>query len=294
MKKVKLLLLPLLLSLITIGCAQNRADRPFLEERVEAKGYLYIEGGTYIGDMPEYMLQKFLSLVGDREKRVVVIPFAGRNLEEFAQKGDLFKNRVLELGAQSAHVIVCEKEEVDSPENLKLLESANIVFFTGGQQAKLADWMLNTKLLESVKRIYSQGGVVGGSSAGASIMGRLMPSGTVVGPDDPPNKLLQVAKGTITLGEGFGFLQNIIVHQHYLARKRTHRLFSALLDYPNLRGVGIDEKTAIIVKPNSTFEVIGESKVLVFEPYDLSLKAGGEGDSFIVRILSEGDSYNFK
>lgn len=61
-------------------------------------------------------------------------------------------------------------------------------------------------------------------------------------------------------------MENVVIHQHFLYRKRNNTLLSVLLDNPGTRGIGIDESTAIIVKPDNTFDVIGESKVMIYEP----------------------------
>ncbi|MFA5713376.1 MAG: cyanophycinase [Bacteroidales bacterium] len=258
----KRLLLVALLSLLSAPFVWSQS---YVEQKIDAKGYLYIVGG---GAQTYRMVEQYLNLAGKGKKRVVVIPFANKNFET-ADKA--VKKLIMQYGVDSYDKIICEKREVDSKANLKLIEKANVVWFTGGHQKKLSDWMLDSELLKRIKEKYKEGTiVVGGSSAGASIMGDYMPT-----------------------GRGFAFLENIYVHQHYLARKRTTANFAALRKHPTLRALGIDESTAIIVKPDATFDVIGKSRVLVFEPQNLHNKKEGEGESFIVRILSEGDSYKF-
>jgi len=99
-------------------------------------------------------------------------------------------------------------------------------------------------------------------------------------------------KDVIT-AQGFAFLNNIIIDQHFITRKRQVRLINVLLDNPGYRGIGIDEEAAIVVKPDNTMEVIGTNRVMVFEPYKPSAKGSGDVSSFKLTILSSGDKYNF-
>ncbi|MFA5713375.1 MAG: cyanophycinase [Bacteroidales bacterium] len=275
----------LLSTVILLSFSTNATAQSYLPEKVDAKGHLFIVGG---GAQSEQMVQRMLDLQPAAQKHVVVIPFANKDPQK---AGETVRKRMMKLGAASCSVILCEENEVDSPRNLKMLKEANVIWFPGGSQAKLMRWMGKSELLKRVKEIYKEGGVVGGTSAGASIMGRLMPTGTEFNAPNPKNKFSRIEKGTVKTVEGFGFLENIIIDQHFLARKRANRLFSQLLSNPTQRGIGIDESTAIIVFPNSSLEVVGKSKILIYEP--LNLLNSSEAPAFNIRILSEGDRYQF-
>ncbi|MBA7578460.1 hypothetical protein ES708_20325 [subsurface metagenome] len=95
--------------------------------------------------------------------------------------------------------------------------------------------------------------------------------------------------------EGFGFIKDIAIDQHVLARNRHFDMFEILKNQPNLLGIGIDENTAIIVKGNS-FEVIGKSYVIIYdglfwsrEGWELKKLPKNNG---LFYFLREGDKYN--
>ena len=219
---------------------------------------------------------------------MLIVPFASGEAE---MTGAFQREQFLRLGVNSCKVMFCHKDSVDSPGNLALLDGVNIVFFSGGDQNVLTSYLSGTAVLQKIREIYREGGVVGGTSAGAAVMSKVMITGKEKNKLVPEESFVFIGRDNIETAEGFGFLENIVVDQHFLYRKRQNRLFSVLLDNPGLRGVGIDEATAIVVKPDNSFEVVGESDVLVFEPLDMP--SGGGSPAFTVRILSPGDSYVF-
>jgi cyanophycinase len=144
----------------------------------------------------------------------------------------------------------------------QLLEAFSGYWFLGGDQNRLAATLLGTRALDVIERRYQEGAVVGGTSAGAAVMTSEMLTGRQSGErgDSPP-----IARGAIDLGKGFGFLPDAIVDQHFLKRARYNRLLSAVLDRPQLIGVGIDEETALQVRSDGRWEVLGKSYVKVID-----------------------------
>ena len=138
------------------------------------------------------------------------------------------------------------------------------------------------------------GGVVSGTSAGAAIMSRIMLTGRQVnpGPDDEESPVFnEIKKNYVETKEGFGFLDNIIIDQHFIARRRQVRLINVLLDNPGYRGIGIDEECAVVVNPDKTIEVVGTSCAMIFEPYKKG-EDGSNAHSFKLTVLYPGDKYN--
>lgn len=257
------------IALLAIGCVaggDNVQEESFKREVIESEGHLFIIGG---GNRPEYLMKRYLSLAGE-SANVLIIPFASGVPEEV---GTSQREELLALGAASVEVLFCDKESVDSPENLKMLEGVNAIFFSGGDQNVLASYLNGTQLLEEIWKIYREGGVVGGTSAGAAVMSEVMMTGN-------PNDMTSL---------GFGFLKEFVVDQHFIFRNRHGRLMEVLMENPTHRGVGIDEATAIIVKPNSTFEVFGDSRVVIFEP--LPEKDSNRVTTFKVKHLGSGTTY---
>ena len=104
--------------------------------------------------------------------------------------------------------------------------------------------------------------------------------------------------GNIVTTPGFGFLKTAIIDQHFVRRKRHNRLISLVIEQPKLLGIGIDESTAIIVKPDETFEVIGERNVIVYDATRaktrISPSQSISGHNLTMHILSPGDRFDLR
>lgn len=277
-----------------LGCsAYTSVDRQvpesvhYDEYRSDAKGYLFIIGG---GMIPDYMWREFMGLAGTGPKNVLIIPFASNTPGAPGSSERQQQERLLELGAASVEMLLCEKEELDNPENLDKLANANLVFFSGGYQSALAAYLNGSEFLERLHKFYKGGGVIGGTSAGAAVMSKVMIGGGRKPVAHERENYVTLQKDHVITLDGFGFMENVVIHQHFLYRKRNNTLLSVLLDNPRARGIGIDESTAIVVNTNRTFVVVGESKVLVYEP-DNDFSDGKNPPVFIVRILSAGNTY---
>jgi cyanophycinase len=118
----------------------------------------------------------------------------------------------------------------------------------------LADTYLNTLTQTELQNVLARGGVIGGTSAGATILGSYLVRG------DTKNN-------TIMMGDheaGFGFVRNVAVDQHLLRRNRQFDLLTVIDKHPELLGIGLDENTAIVVR-GDTAEVIGQSYVAIYD-----------------------------
>ena len=134
-------------------------------------------------------------------------------------------------------------------------------------------------------------GVVSDVSGGDQ--SRIMLTGRQVnpGPDDESPYFNEIKSNYVETKEGFGFLDNIIIDQHFIARRRQVRLINVLLDNPGYRGIGIDEECAVVVNPDNTIEIVGTGCAMMFEPYKKG-EDGGNAHSFKLTVLYPGDKYN--
>lgn len=275
----------LVIALVFLSCKTGNKEQQvaYEPEIVFGKGTLVIIGG---GERTDEIMKTIIHYGGGEDNaRVMVLPFAS---EEDSIIAPFQSGQFRSLGSKSADYLICSREEIDKEENLKKLDSINVIFFSGGDQVRLAKHLEGTKFFQKIREIYENGGVVSGTSAGAAVMSRIMITGRQASdPSDEP-AFDKIEKGDVLTAQGFGFLNNIIIDQHFLIRKRQNRLFSVLKDHPTLRGVGIDESTAIVVKPDNTMDVVGESQVLIFEPIYQKNK---ELNEYTVKILQNGDSY---
>jgi cyanophycinase len=145
--------------------------------------------------------------------------------------------------------------------------------------------------------LHRNGVVIGGGSAGAAIMSKVMITGNELLNKDSTDAFVSILKGNIHTSEGLGFLEDAIIDQHFVKRKRYARLISKVLELPELVGIGIDEQTAIIVSPDHTFEVLGSSCVVVYDARSATTVRSGHdatlgAANLTMHVLLDGDRYN--
>jgi cyanophycinase len=215
-----------------------------------AHGTLLIVGG---GNLSDSILLKFMELAGGKDAPIVVIPTAEGSVTYDANEGGA--GRMRKLGATRVTVLHTNKRDTANSEAFTSpLLNAKGVWFGGGRQWRLVDAYKNTLTEKMFWKVLERGGVIGGSSAGATIQGSYLTRG------DTNNNQLMMGDHQ----EGFGFLKNVAIDQHVLVRNRQFDMFDILKNLPGLLGIGIDENTCIIVRGNE-FEVMGASYVLVYD-----------------------------
>ncbi|MGC4042669.1 MAG: cyanophycinase [Armatimonas sp.] len=211
-----------------------------------AKGSLLIVGGGAMGDL----WKKFVELAGGTEARIVIIPTAD---EDAGISDDRTSALLKSLGAKEVTVLhTRDRKEADSEKFVAPLKTATGVWLGGGRQWRLADSYLNTRTHRELTAVLERGGVIAGSSAGATIQGSFLVRGDTKG-----NELME---GDHIVG--FGFLKNTAIDQHVLRRNRQFDLIPVIDAHPELLGIGIDEATAILVHGDQ-FEVLGPSYVAI-------------------------------
>lgn len=247
------------------------------------EGSLILVGGGFIG---ADITNTFINLAGGKNASLVVIPTAGG--QESYDDDVRFAKQLREYGCTNVTVLhTYDKNLADSDEFTPSLKEATGVWFSGGRQWRLVDAYTDTASEKAFWDVLNRGGVIGGTSAGATIQGSYLARGDT--------KTNQIMMGDHE--EGFGFIKNIAVDQHVLARNRQFDMFEILENRPELLGIGLDESTAIVVKRN-TFEVIGDSKVLIYDSTFWSrdnndIQNPPETDQLFY-FLQKGDKYNLK
>ncbi|MDD2744604.1 MAG: cyanophycinase, partial [Rhodocyclaceae bacterium] len=262
---LKVLWLMLLFAVVFVG-SRSFAQTPSSFAQIsrlfasEPTGHLIIVGG---GDTPISVQERFVSLAGGSEKaKIAVFPMATLKSDEEAREvvDDLKK-----FGAES-QIVNIGKNDVNSESTVEHLLGFTGYWFTGGDQSRLADLLLGTKALESIERRYREGAVIGGTSAGASVMSSVMLTGKLRKPrNSEEEELVNIARGMQEVVKGFSIFKGAIVDQHFMNRARYNRLISTVLDHPELVGVGIDEETALLVHANGLWEVLGNNYVKIFD-----------------------------
>lgn len=238
------------------------------------KGTLIIGGG---GGMPTEGWTKFIELAGGPEALIVVFPTAMDDPvpDEIGEVKSLKR-----FGAKNIKVLHTRSRKVADTEDFAApLKKAGGVWFSGGRQWHFVDSYEGTLTEKLCHEVLERGGVIGGSSAGASIQAEYMPRG------HPLGNLVVMAEG---YERGFGFLPGVAIDQHFFARKRTADMTDLMRAFPQLLGIGIDEGTIILVK-GSILEVIGKSKVAVFDRHKPIPLDGKDYEEVLA-----GERYNMK
>ena len=268
-------LFPLLAVLLLQGSVTTKPLAKQPKTLGPANGSLVIVGG---GGMPKVIFDRFFEAAGGRDAKIVVVPTAGTDADydESTSSVKMFKR----AGATNVHLLHTHDPKVaDSDEFVAVLSDAKAVWFGGGRQWRLADAYLGTKTEVAFHAVLKRCGVIGGSSAGATIQASYLVRGA------PEGNHIMMAPGH---ERGFGFIRNCAIDQHLLARKRENDMLPVIRKHPHLLGIGIDESTALFVRGN-TAEVIGKSKVLF---YDIALEKT-VGEKFYT-TLDPGDRYDLK
>jgi cyanophycinase len=198
----------------------------------------------------------------------------------------------LEIG-ELVELYVEERSQAGDREKLDVLDDAAGIFFSGGDQLRITSQIGDTRIEDKVRRLYERGGVIAGTSAGASVMSDTM---LVQGSSRETHRI-----GDLHMSPGMGLVRNVIIDQHFAERGRMGRLLGAVAHNPRVLGLGIDEDTAAVLEGDS-FEVIGSGGVYVVDGSDISYCNVAEARAECalsmhdvrVHVLSSGDRFDLR
>lgn len=213
------------------------------------------------------LLGRFVELAGGAAARIVVIATGSSAPDVIeAEHRDAF----LELGAGCVRALrIVDRSGANDPAVEPVLRAATGVFFTGGDQERIARVIGGTATDSILQSLVTSGAVVlAGTSAGAAMM-----SGTMIVEGDARG----VSRASVRTGPGLEFLPCVLIDQHFAERGRVNRLLSAVALYPHELGLGIDEDTAILTD-GDYFEVLGSGAVTVVDA----------GAAQLIRVPEEG------
>jgi cyanophycinase len=254
-----------------------------------ANGTLVIVGGGSTDSTG--IVEKFVELAGGPNAKIVVVPTAGGNRRADGTPIAYVDSVVLASwkarGLTNVHMLHTHDPRVANTEAFAaVLKDANAVWFVGGRQWNIVDSYAKTRTYDAFHAVLARGGVIGGSSAGATIQGTYLVRGAVAGAQimmapEPEHQ------------DGFNFLRRSAIDQHINTRNRWNDLQQVMAKFPNLLGIGISEGTAIVVR-GDRFEVIGKAQVAIHDtthprpagekPY-ITLQAGDRYDMKARQVL---------
>jgi len=220
----------------------------------DSSGQLVIIGGAEDKEGDCTILREFVRRSGGLQARIVVMTVATELPREV---GDNYTRVFERLGVENVRIVdTVYREDATDASALEAIEKATGVFFTGGDQARITSVLKDTEIDQALHKRFSEGIVIGGTSAGAAMMPDMM----IVEGDGETNPRVEI----VTMEPGMAFLPGVVIDQHFAQRGRIGRLLSAVAQQPVVLGFGIDENTAIVVN-NNQLEVIGEGAVTVID-----------------------------
>lgn len=218
-------------------------------------GNLLIIGGAEDKWGQSSVLRNAIEMCGGTESKIVVLTTATKKPQEV---GDEYRAVFKRLGVEKIDILnIDSRNDANEDSVAQKLSSAAGVFFTGGDQLRITSILGGTKTYKALLDVYMRGIPIIGTSAGASAMSSTM---IVDG-----NSNSAARKCTLGMSPGLGFLNQVIIDQHFEQRGRLGRLLVGVAQNPSILGVGIDEDTAIKVHSNASFEVVGTNCVTVID-----------------------------
>lgn len=236
-------LVVLLAILVLHGCASRPIGEP------ATRGVVVPVGGG--GEAPG-LIPRLVALAGGPDAPVVVIPTASATKDAGKGSVDMWKHH------GSKHVTLwnpATKAEADAPESLSVLREARIYWFGGGSQERIMQLLDGTRALDLLRENHARGALVGGTSAGAAVLGDVM---LIRGSPEGP-----IAPDRLPTAPGLGVLPDFIVDQHLLARARMVRLLNILPEHPSMKGLGLEERTAAIISDDA-IEIVGAGQAVLY------------------------------
>ena len=224
----------------------------------DKKGHLIIIGGAEDKTGENIILGKAGDML-ENDQLLTIITTATELPEDV---GKNYKRVFSKLGLKNIQVLNINTRDIaNENQTCELIRKSKCLFFTGGDQLRITSILGGTKVYKEIKDVYYNGGIIMGTSAGASVMSSTM---VVKGEDNEPPK-----KCTLKMAPGLGLLNGVIIDQHFDQRGRFGRLLCGVAENPDILGIGIDEDTAIIVFPDLHFEVIGTNSVTIIDGRDI-------------------------
>jgi len=283
---LSLSLLPALIALVlAAACAPKAPSAP------GPKGHLFIIGG---GERDAPLMKRYIRLAEAHDTGKIVIFTMASSVPD--EVGPEFLTEFKANGAKDAVYYNLKHDQAMQPGSDRILDGAGGIWFSGGDQALLTAALLGTPIHKRMLELYEQGAVVGGTSAGAAVQSEFMITGNEKKTGGAEGTWDVILADDVEHTEGFGFVRNAVIDQHFVTRRRHNRLIAVVLQHPTLVGVGIEESTAVLFRPDGKYEVLGEGQVIIYDARRAKTfrspdgHLGGHG--LTAHVLLPGDLYD--
>jgi cyanophycinase len=253
-------------------------------KRKRGKGTLIAIGGHEDISRDSIILKVISKKIGFG--KLVILPF-GSDDPEFMK--DKYTPAFRKVGVKHLYFLNIEnRSDANNEEVVKVLKDASGVFFCGGDQHKINTLIGCTLLCQNIRELYDSGGLLAGTSAGASVLSETM----LVYPEHVNSN----NGNEFELAPGLSFMpRDILIDQHFSQRKRFGRILSVVAKNPRLLGIGLDENTAIMLERGNKFKVIGEGLAYIFDGSSITfMNLENTAYNMKVHIMSEGYEFDLK
>jgi cyanophycinase len=221
-----------------------------------SRGKLFIIGG---GHKPQSLIKAMTHLAGvDTAGYIIILPMSSSEIDTAVFYGTKQFN---DLGLFDVHAFNIQSEDDMTNQILDSVKNASLIYISGGDQNKFMSIVGGSKLYNAMHIAYKNGAMISGTSAGAAVMSQKMITGNEYKYPEYTGDFRTIEANNIELAKGMGFLETIIIDQHFIWRMRMNRLISACLENPECECIGIDESTALLIS-NDIAVVYGESQVI--------------------------------
>ncbi|CCM78495.1 cyanophycinase [Rhizobium mesoamericanum] len=253
------------------------------------RGTLIIIGGHEDHNDHRVILKEVASRIKDG--KLVLATVASHEPDGYLEK---YRSSFAALGVPDVtELYIDERDQAAMDDKLERLRQVKAVFFSGGDQLRITSLIGDTPIYRQIHDIFADGGVIAGTSAGASAMSETM---LVRGRNASSFRI-----GDISMATGLGLLPNVIIDQHFAERGRIGRLIGAVSQNPRVLGIGIDEDTAIVVQGHQ-FRVIGSGAVYLVDGGDVTHSNIAEASTeealsiydLRLHVLSSGDTFDLE
>lgn len=256
------------------------------------KGKLFIIGGGHRSDTLMKQLVNISNL--KTTDYIVVLPMAS---EEPDSSYIYFKAQLKKLIPNPIVMLNYDTKNVNNKSWNDSLQKAKIIFISGGDQSRFMNVVKNSPIFTAIHKAYENGSTISGTSAGAAVMCEKMITGEQKLEKKYTVTFNNIRYDNLETQHGLGLVKNVIIDQHFLKRSRYNRLLTALIEFPDHIGIGIDESTAIIVR-DKIIEVVGESEVIVVKKPKQIIKSPKNHlvsiKSLEMSVFVEGQKFNIK
>ncbi|AYB33389.1 cyanophycinase [Chryseolinea soli] len=255
------------------------------------KGKLFIIGG---GSRSDAMVDRIIKEAGLQQGGYgIILPMSSEDPDSAVYYAN---QQFIKQGIRTVYGVIFRKGETYSAQKLDSVRNAKLIYISGGDQVRFMGVVQGTDIEKAIHDAYNKGSLVGGTSAGAAVMSKIMITGNELKHPDYASTFRNIEPANIETKPGLGFIENAIIDQHFVKRSRYNRLISAIIEFPEAKGIGIDEATAILVSGN-TAEVVGDSQVIVFEnPKRSKIEKGGKlsAKGIVMNIYLAGETFSLK